>query len=286
MKMAIVRGIAVLMGVLWSVGAVHAQVTYEWYTMPSKVVDLAFTQPGQIAEILVEEGQRVQSDQVLVRLDDTVERVALEQIKAQAENKTRIEAAQAQYDKKVADYEQMLEMSKKKVATKWELENARLEKVIGELSLELAKFEQQQTRQKYEETLARLERMVLRSPIDGILDRKAFETGESADALEKVLRVVKLDPLWVEVPIPLTISRTIPLKAKVDVTLADGSSIEGSVTYKSAMADAATGKQILRVEFPNSDLRPAGENVKITFLPENLPSATSPDPTQTESKEK
>ena len=68
----------------------------EAVTRPSADVLLSFVIPGQVKSVDVKAGDVVEAGQVLVRLDDAAERAQLEQLKAQAEDETRIEAAEAQ----------------------------------------------------------------------------------------------------------------------------------------------------------------------------------------------
>lgn len=77
---------------------------------------------------------------MLVRQDDEAERIQLEQLEAQAEDTTRIEAAEAQLAQKGEDLKKLEWAHQEGAATDWEVEHARLEVRIGELSLRLARF--------------------------------------------------------------------------------------------------------------------------------------------------
>ena len=65
-------------------------------TRPSNDVTLSFLRPGRVAKVLVREGDDVKVGQELVRLDNEPELAQLEQLKAQAEDDTRVRAAEAQ----------------------------------------------------------------------------------------------------------------------------------------------------------------------------------------------
>jgi HlyD family secretion protein len=84
--------------------ALSEVVSAEGFVVPDREVDLAFQAGGQVAEVLVSEGDAVQAEQVLSRLDSTDQQMAVAQAKsgvAQAEAgvgqaKAALASAQAQ----------------------------------------------------------------------------------------------------------------------------------------------------------------------------------------------
>ncbi len=242
----------------------------EAITRPSEDVTLSFVRPGRIEKIMVKEGDTVEADSDLAQQDDKAGLAQLEQLKAQAEDTTRIKAAEAQAAQKEVDLKKTQELFLKKVATQFELDHAELDVIIAKLSLKLAQFEQTQDRRKYEEAQILVDRMTLKSPIAGRIEQLFAKRGESVDALEKVARVVRIDPLWVDVPVPLAEARGIGPRHAAKVTFDSGASavtVTGKVIHVAAVADAASGTRTVRVEVSNNfkPARPAGERVKISF---------------------
>jgi len=109
--------------------------------------------------------------------------------------------------------------------------------------------------------------MSLKSPIGGSVEKIDVETGESVDALASALRVVQTDPLWIDVPVPMTQARSLKYGAVTRVEFPDPqkATVEGMVIYMGAVADAASGTLRVRIQVPNKSKRPAGEHVKIIF---------------------
>lgn len=240
---------------------------YEAVTKPSKEVRLSLVQSGRIKEVAIKDGDRVQTGDVLVRLDDEVEKLALQQLKAQAENDTTIQAAEAQLEQSKVDLQRVEDLGEKDVATKYEIEHARLDKLIAELRVKLSTFELNISKIKYEEARTHLDRMILRSPIDGVVAQVIISAGESIEAYEKIVHIVKLDPLWVDVPVPLAKARGLELQAPAVVHFhGPGPAIaDGTIIHKAPVADARSGTLMVRVEFLNPSLRPAGEPVRVSF---------------------
>jgi len=236
-------------------------------TIPSADVTLSFVRPGRIAKVHVKEGNNVKAGELLVQQDDAAEQAQLIQIKAQSEDTTQIEAAQASLDQKRVDLKKIEWVAERGSATELEVEHAQLDVKISELSLKVAQFEQEQNKMKYKEAQIRVDNMSLKNPIDGTVEKVEVEVGESVKGLDDVIRVVRTDPLWIDVPVPLAKGKTLNLgqSTKVKFPDAEQSPVEGKVIYISTVADAASATLRTRIEVPNKLKRPAGEHVRVVF---------------------
>ncbi len=236
-------------------------------TSPSSDITLSYVQPGRIAKVHFVEGAWVKAGQVLVQQDDSVEQIQLAQLKAASDDTTQIQASDASLAQKKLDLQKLEKAAAQNAATQLEVEHARLSVKMAELSLKLARFEHEQAGRKYDEVKVQVEKMRLGSPIDGRIEKIHIEAGESINALTDVVRVVQIDPLWIDVPVPLIQAMDLTTKkmAKVVFPSPNKSSLEGSIIYIAAVADAASGTLRVRIEVPNKSNRPAGEHVEIIF---------------------
>jgi RND family efflux transporter MFP subunit len=236
-------------------------------TLPSADVTLSFAQPGRVARVEVKEGDQVSAGQTLAILDDAADQVRLLQAKAESEDTTKVEAGEAGLDQKKVQLTKIEWAAERKSATMLEVEQARLDVKLAELSLKLARFEHQQSILKYEELKIRVENMSLKSPIDGRVEKVDIEPGEAVDAFSTVMRVVRTDPLWIDVPVPLTEGRTLTMDhvARIAFPSPDVMAV-GRIIFLSTVADAASDTLRVRVEAANSAKRPAGEHITVTFL--------------------
>ncbi len=235
-------------------------------TSPSADVILSFTQPGRILEIKVREGDKVEAGQLLVQLDDAAEKVQLSQIEAQSMDTSQVEAAQASLDQKRIDLEMLEWAASRASATELEVKHAKLDVVLAELSLKSAAFEHEQNKKKHDEARIRIDRMGLKSPIAGRIEKIEIEEGESVNALDKVVRVVKTDPLWVDVAVPLATGRSLAPGRGADVKFPGSQkTVKGKVISVSTVADAASSTLRVRIEVPNRLNRPAGEYISVDF---------------------
>ncbi len=254
-------------------------------TKPSQDVTLSFVRPGQVNAIHVKEGQAVKAGDVLVELECAAEQIEMLRLKFASEDQTKFKAAQEQLAQKQLDYRKIKEAFDRKSATSQEVEHSELDVKIGELSVQLAKFEHEQDIQKYKEAVAQMERMKLRSPFDGKIEKITGKVGESVNALAPVIRVVNTDLVHVEAPVPLAVARGLKVGQAADVEFiavqnapAEASPC-GRLVHVGAVADSASETLMVRVEVCNPKDRPAGEHVKVTFRPATQPaSAPSASP--------
>jgi membrane fusion protein (multidrug efflux system) len=240
-------------------------------TKPSADIIQSFVQPGRIATVHFREGDAVKAGQALVQQDDAAEQVLLAQLKAQGEDMTQIRASEASLAQKKVDLQKLEKAAASNAATALEVEHAKLDVTIAQLSLELARFEHEQAGRKYQEQKVRVENMQLKSPIDGYIEKIDVEVGESVNTSTNidVIRVVQIDPLWIDAPVPLAQASGLKAGMTARVELAEsgkkGLIGEGRIIFVSAVADAASGTLRVKIEVPNKARRPAGEHVLVTF---------------------
>lgn len=156
-----------------------------------------------------------------------------------------IEAAQASLAQKKIDLERLEWAAGRGSATELEVEHARLDVKVLEIMVD---------------------NMTLKSPIAGTVEKVEVEVGEAVNGLEDVIRVVKTDPLWIDVPVPLEQGRTFT-KGQLTVVAFPGAGkkTRGTIIYVSTVADAASSTLRVRIEVPNKEKRPAGEHVQVSF---------------------
>ena len=253
-------------------------------TEPSEDLMLAFTRRGTVAKVLVREGDRVKAGQPLVQLDDAMERVQLSLLKAKAENVTAIKAARLRLERTEALLKKVQEAYDANAAPEREIEDARIDVAMARLDLELAQFNHDQDVGRHEEARLGLARMALVSPVAGEVERIYCRRGEVVGGQERgvakagVVRVVRIAPLWVDVPAPTATARKLARGQTAQVRFPGRASpVAAKILRVSKVADAASNLLMVRLEVPNPTARPAGENVTVR-LPgpiKSLPKGTA-----------
>lgn len=268
------RGILLLILLLSAGGFLTADavemakpVGIEAVTRPNYDAELSFPLQGRIGKILVKPGQSVKKGEILVQMEDDVEQARAKSLKAEADNVMQVNAARLQWEQKKLDYERLIEVSKKGGATKMEVEHARLDAKIQELSVHLAEFNRAQAKTEHQQAVEQLKRMQIVAPVDGVVDSCFVEVGQSVDRAMKVVRLVNVDPVWIDVPVPIAIGATLKVGQKATVVFdsAKGETAAGTIIHISLVADSASETRMVRVSVANPKNRPAGMRVWVQF---------------------
>jgi RND family efflux transporter MFP subunit len=271
MRKKIAGGIAaiIIAGAL-SVSTMQAQDAarpkgYQAVTKPSMDVILSFVHPGRVAEMLVDVGDEVKANQLLAREDDTEEQAALAIDESKAKDDTTVTAQQKIAAEKAMSAKRMQESGTGVGVL--ELEDALLQADVEQAKVKLSVVQHLQDELKFKQSSIAVEKMKLYSPINGIVAQRLLEVGESADGGDmKALRIVQLDPLRIEVPVPILESRKLKEGGSADVAFADKVRT-GKIVRIFPVGDAASETLLVRVEIPNPDKLSSGEKVFVNFAP-------------------
>ena len=228
---------------------------------PHQVVKLASPVVGVIAELNVDRGDVVAKGQTLGKLEDGVERAGLALAETRAQNEYSIRAIQAR-----------LEFLSKKDGRAGELlsKNIMSQAAAEEIAAERKMSEQQLKEAELNLDVARLEviraREVVRqrellSPVTGVVVERLLVPGEYRNEQSPILTLAQIDPLRVEVIVPITYYGRIRTGsvAKVRPEEPVGGEYRATVTIVDRVLDASSGTFGVRLALPNPDLAlPAG----------------------------
>lgn len=190
-------------------------------TSPHRTATLAALQPSRIVRLEVAEGQVVREGELLVVLDDGVQRVRAEMAKANADSLLDIELAHNRMRQASADLERLRNLNVEASASDQELREAATEAETARLMYEVAKFEHRQAAREYEYQQLMLERLHIRAPFSGYVTEVLREIGETVMEAEEILRIVELDPLEISVDCPLELAQAVRVGESVHVRPAD-----------------------------------------------------------------
>jgi multidrug efflux pump subunit AcrA (membrane-fusion protein) len=110
-------------------------------------------------------------------------------------------------------------------------------------------------------------RMTIRSPIQGVVVERFLSPGEYIEN-QSILKIAQIDPLNVEVIIPVALFLSIRVgeKAKVIPEAPIGGQYTAEVKIVDRVIDAASGTFGVRLELPNPNYKlPAGLKCKVIF---------------------
>jgi len=242
----------------------------EWVTRPSRDAAMGFTMAQEIKEILIKSGDRVKAGQVLARAREGELLASIAVQRARSKNDTEVQNAAATLELAQSRFEAATRAKQDEALNQAEFDERRVGLVTAKITLDAAqrRFEEEGLRLVQLEKQA--ERYRVEAPFDGIIDTVAADVGQTATENQPIIRLVNIDSLWVDVPIP--IEQTIelgltpdhPAWALLDLP-GDPVVLTARVLYVSPVADSASQTRRVRIEARNPQLLPAGTRARVRF---------------------
>jgi multidrug efflux pump subunit AcrA (membrane-fusion protein) len=147
------------------------------------------------------------------------------------------------------------------------MDEAETAKYLAEYELLDATEEKRLSRADLERAKAFLEQKTIRSPISGVVVERLLNGGEFTKQAP-ILRLAQIDPLRVEVIVPVAVFGRIKVgqTAEVYPEAPVSGTYTAKVTVVDRVIDAASGTFGVRLALPNHDLKlPAGLKCRVKF---------------------
>ena len=179
----------------------------------SRDVVLAAEESGVVRQVFAEKGSAVRAGQPIVKIDDTVLRAQHDQARSEAT------LAKETYERQRRLWEE--------------------EKIGSEIAYLRAKYGAETAEANARVLAARLERTVVRAPIDGVLDDRTVEVGSMVTPGAPVGRIVDVNPLEVNAGVPERYASDIRRGAQARVVIDNmPQTFEGRATFVGAAINA------------------------------------------------
>ncbi len=252
----------------WFGIAETAQSDLDCLIQADEVVGISSPVEGLVEKVLVERGDLVEEGQVLVTLESTAERAAVAVARARAELESAIKSNQVRLDFGVRRYDRTVEVFRKDLVPLKEMDEAETGKILAELGLLEAHENRRMAELELQRATVAVGLRTIRSPVRGVVTERVLSAGEFAGQAP-ILKVARIDPLRVEVFVPVALfgKVAVGMKAHVMPESPVGGSRVAEVTIVDRVIDAASGTFGVRLALPNRDLRlPAGLKCKVRFV--------------------
>ena len=202
---------------------------------------------GRITEILVDEGEAVEADQVLLEIDP--ERRNLELADARA----GLTEAGAALGEQKRDYGRAKTLHERGIASEADLDQA-------QTALALARSRSEAAHARVGVAERAVRDASIRAPFEGLIARREVSRGEFVNVGQSLFELVSLDPVEVEFHLAERDSSRVVVGQEVLVTVAPfpGETFHGVVTVVSPIIDARTRTLRVKAQIGNPDgrLRP------------------------------
>jgi RND family efflux transporter MFP subunit len=235
---------------------------------PNARTKVGSAEEGILSELLVSRGDVVKKGDPLARLDMELERLTAELARLRAEADVEVRSGKAQLNFRERETSRIRELQAKKAVAVTEFDKATVETELAQLSVEAASTEWQIAQVEYERASERLKRRTIRSPIDGVVVDVGMSPGEYVHEQATLMIVAAIDPLHVEVFVPVAHYGRVAkgMVAKVTPEQPVGGTYDAEVTVVDQVFDAASRTFGVRLLLPNRDYRmPAGLRCTVSF---------------------
>jgi RND family efflux transporter MFP subunit len=235
---------------------------------PQSVVEVSTREEGILEELLVSRGDMVKEGQPLANLNRDVERATVELSKARAEVEAEIKEQEETLAFARRESERIDQLSSVKAISFTEKDRATTDATRAELRLQQALERRTIANLELERARRILENRTVRSPTDGVVVERMMSPGESAEN-RPIVKIAKIDPLNVEIIVPVDYFGAISLGMQAEVTPRyPGASVQrATVTVVDRVVDAASDTFGVRLLLPNPDYQiPGGVRCGIEFL--------------------
>lgn len=237
---------------------------------PSATIDLGSAVPGLIAYSYHDRSDYVSKGDVMAQLESDVERVSLAVARQLASSSTAVELRKvtAEFGARTRTRnEQLLRTSG---VSRQVVDQVSTEARIAALQLVQEQESQRLAELEVQRAEATLSRRMIRSPIDGTVVQRFKREGEYVDS-EPVFQIAQLDPLHVEVIVPVDylghLSTGMKAAVTIDVPGFHNQVLSADLRRIDAVADAASATYGVRLILPNPDMKiPSGVRCQIDFL--------------------
>ncbi|OED35587.1 hypothetical protein AB833_30470 [Chromatiales bacterium (ex Bugula neritina AB1)] len=239
---------------------------------PSEIVELGSSVPGVIDKLYFERNNFVNEGDTVAELDARVERATLELATARAEIDTSLNLRRENAAFGMRTQSRNQELFNESTISAQDMDKVKTETYIAQLQARQEEDNKRIAKLEAERALQALNQRTLKSPIAGVVMERYKSVGEYLEA-EPVYRIANLDPLHVELIVPVQQLGSIAtgMKAEITIDLESASNEKhiAIVTSVDRVADAASGTFGVLLSMPNSGFRiPSGVRCNLDFISE------------------
>lgn len=244
-----------------------AEQSFDCVIDPAETVKLGSPLTGVLAEVMVNRGDAVTRGQPVAKLESTIEAATVKLNRFKAESTARIDAQEERLklaQSKVERYGQPRGL----VVTQDKFEEIRAEAKVAEQDLIREQQDRKLAQLELERSQAALDQRTIRSTIDGIVTEKKLSAGEFVNQEGYIVALARLDPLHVEVFLPVVYYKQVRvgMEAKVHPAPPIEDTYTATVSVVDRVFDPASGTFGVRLTLPNpNNALPGGQRCKVGF---------------------
>lgn len=234
----------------------------------SNRVKVGASVPGLISKVLVNRGDRVKAGDVIARLDSGVEEALVLIAKSRAANDTQIFLTQHQSEYRSRRASRLSKLKVNDTIPEAQLDEATTDARVAAFNHREAQQNQELSILELRRAEEQLKQKIVRSPVDGVVVERSLSSGEYRHDQAHILTLAQLNPLHVEVFLPIARYGRISIGQGADIRPESpvGGNYRGTVTVVDEVLDAPSGTFGVRLALPNPNQAiPAGLRCQVRF---------------------
>lgn len=235
---------------------------------PSHQVQLNAPLDGLIGSIRVEEGQSVKAGDILAKMDDSIQKVALASAKLRAADDSEIRRQKLLLAEADIQLERMIGLEKSGAAQEWEVRRTRLQRDATAAALEAAEAQKRIAEENVKLEESRLERYELIAPFDGTVVRIDTEAGATLSNRDPMMTMFAFDPLEAVMFLPVDLYGKLEIGADYhfEAEAPVNRDLVGKLKTIEAVVDSAsrTFRCVFTIKNPDMKL-PAGFTIRFLW---------------------
>ncbi len=238
---------------------------------PSEIVDLGTAVSGLIKSIDIDRSDQVEKGRVVVQLESSVEQASVNLASARAKIETAIELRQANLKLGYITQSRSKELLQNAAISAHEMDQVKTDIRVAELNLKQEQENKIIAGMDLKRAMVLLQQRKIQSPVNGVVMQRFKSVGEYVDN-DPILRIAKLDPLHVEVIVPVNYMGTIlpGMEADINPVVGDSNTYRAKVERVDQVVDASSGTFGVQLSIPNPDYQiSAGLRCTANIFPKN-----------------
>jgi RND family efflux transporter MFP subunit len=270
-----------------SAAAANSVLDASGYVVARREATVSSKVTGKVVEVFVEEGMRVEKDQVVAKLDDTTQQAQLSLVKAQAESaRAMLDEIEAQLRNSRLERDRFRDLAKRDLTSESSLDSA--EATYDQLAarLETGRENVKVAERNIELAEDSLSNMTIKAPFAGMVVSKNAQPGEMISPISGgggftrtgICTIIDTDSLEIEVDVNEAYIQRVKAGQPVSATLDAYSDwhIPAEVIAIVPTADRQKATVKVRIGFLERDERVLRDmGVKVAFLGTEMPATTS-----------
>lgn len=184
---------------------------------------------GRVAQVLVQNGDKVEEGDPLARINDTQFREQVQQAEAGLSiSRAQLKQAQSRLNELEAQYKRTKVLSEKELSSDLEMERLEAQLQSAQADVELAEAQVKQAESTLQERQDQLAKTVIRAPINGTVGQRNAEVGMQVNTGTRLFTIGDLDRLRIEVVLTENMLSNVEVGQTARIYVGGGSNINNA----------------------------------------------------------